>query len=356
MKKVGILTWHYYSNFGSALQAYALQETLKDVDVCPQFINYRNPKYGTISPFRVLVRYMLGKILPQKFYSPYIFFQKDYFKETKLTQNLEEAKKLCAEMDAVVCGSDQIWAPNAFNSLYMADFEGDNTQRISYAASVGLNDIPDDKAEIYTKLLAKFSDISVREDAGKELLREKCGADAKVVLDPTLLRDVSDYRKIEKKPFVMPEEKYVFCYFLNKDHSYRERVEKYAKERGLTVCGISARAADKEWMQLLPTIGPREFLYLISNADKVITDSYHGTVFSLLYHKDFATLERFSAEDPICQNSRIYQLRDVYGLADRIYPAQKEIEDIPYDYEKFEQILAEKRQASIAFLKEALSC
>ena len=93
-KKIGILTWHYYSNFGSALQAFALQQSIKKLGFKSKFVNYRNPKFGRISNVKRIARYALGKILGQKFAYPYILFQMDFLRQTKLVQNKEQAQKL----------------------------------------------------------------------------------------------------------------------------------------------------------------------------------------------------------------------------------------------------------------------
>ena len=366
-KKVGILTWHYYLNFGSALQAYALKKTISDSGFKAEIINYRNPKYGKPSALtdcaRLLMSYAFSKkgfMLGRRVTYPFLRFHKDFLRMGKYIMDVGELQKKVSHYEAVVCGSDQIWAPSVFNSTYFLDFVNGNTKKVSYAASIGLNDIPQELQGKYTSLLSDFNAISVRESKGKELLGEKCNIEASVVLDPTLLVDVEHWHTLERKPtdicfdFSKP---YLLCYFLKADNEYRESVERYAKENKLNIIGYSLNPDDNGWMlNEKDYIGPREFLWMVRNAHSVITDSYHGTIFCLLNHKKFITLERFSNDDAICQNSRIYQLVEYFGIGDNIVNVVKDtkLQIKPVDYRAFEKNLFSLRVKSKDFLKAAL--
>lgn len=364
MKKIGLLTWHYFHNFGSVLQAFALQKTLKKLKYNSYFINYRDPKYGMESSYKSNLKYVvseISKFMPSKFqkryYFPYNSFLKNNLKQTKCFYDEKILLEYGEKFDTIVCGSDQIWAPNVFNPIYMINFvDGKNIKKISYAASIGLNNIPDNLQEKYKKLLSDFSDISVREETGKRLIEEKCGLSAKVVIDPTFLLEPIEYKKLKKEPIGFEKNKnYIFCYFLNQNHKYRKIVEKYAMENDCEIIGYSACNKDNEWMKLYKNIGPCEFLWLIDNAQSVFTDSYHGTIFSLLFHKNFWTFERFNKEDSICQNSRIFQLAKMFSIGDRIITDDSIIDTCEnIDFNEFEKNLELKKKDSIRFLKEAL--
>lgn len=353
-KRIGLITWHYYSNFGSALQTYALQETIKKKHYKVKVINYRNPKFGKTSEVKELAKIIKYKISGDKVNTYYSSFQNKYFEQTRVVQDGKKLLRLSKRFDAFVCGSDQIWAPNVFNPVYMLNFVPHGKKKISYAASIGLNELSPEFIILYTDLLSDFDYISIREDTGADLLREKCGIDVLTVLDPTLLIDISEWEQIEKQPEHIVQ-KYIFCYFLNKEHSYSELVKQYAKKHGYSIIGVSANKNDAEWMKLVD-IGPCEFLWMIHNSTIVFTDSYHGTIFSLLYHKKFVTFERFADSDPICQNSRIYQLDSYFGLDGIILnPAEnKEIMIRELDYSKFENKLKELQIKSFDFLNKAL--
>lgn len=358
-KKVKILTWHYYMNFGSALQAYALQESVKRLGYKVEILNYRNPKFGRESSLKTIIKYLTSKLLKNVFqgrlYYPFTVFQREKLLQTLVVYEKENLAKICQNTEAIICGSDQIWAPNVFNSVYMLDFvQVKHVKKISYAASIGLPIIPDELVEQYKTLLLEFSSIAVREKSGKEILDAQCDIKANVVLDPTMLLDPEEYQGLEI-PISQHSDKYVFCYFLNKNHEYKKQVEEYASRNNLKIVGVSSRLSDKEWMKLHNNIGPGEFLWLIHHASAIFTDSYHGTIFSMLYHKNFFVFERFQTDDPINQNSRIYQLDEYFKISGRILSKDSHPEDCnSFNYEVFEKKLAIERGNSLNYLKGAL--
>lgn len=362
-KKVAVLTWHYYKNFGSALQAYALQEVLTGLGYYVKIIDYRNPKYGKISKPKDLLKVVLVKVfrinnfINKKIDASYSSYYIKHLKLTKLVQNVDILPSFKKKFDIFVCGSDQIWAPNVFNPTYFLDFIDNDTKKISYAASIGLNNIDNNLVPEYKRLLSRFYAISVRESTGAELLRNECNISADVVIDPTLLLDSNEWIKLENKPFLHIVDKYIFCYFLNDMHNYGESVRKFASENGYEVIGVSKNTSDKNWMEIIPEdVGPQEFIWLIHNADVIFTDSYHGTIFSLLFHKKFLTFERFASDDKICQNSRIYQLIDYFDIKDNVISLTeaKELKPTSVDYNKFDKKLYELRNYSLNFLKKSL--
>lgn len=357
MRKVGIITWHYYANFGSVLQAYALQEAIRKLGCDAEFLNYHNPRFGrpnhTKDVVRLLLHCSLGRFL-KRFRYDRLYFSHKYLHQGKLVTDEKQLAPLSRIYDTIVCGSDQIWAPNCYNPVYFAAFAGEGTRKVSYAASVGLNSIPADLVPKYKTHLESFHVVSVRETEGKELLRKTCGIDATVVLDPTLLHDASFYQNIEQ-PVEGVSGKYLFCYFLNKEHTYRERVERYAREHGLQIVGVSDRKDDASWMNRLTNITAGHFIWLIHHAEMVLTDSYHSSIFSLFFHKDFRTFVRFAEDSPICQNSRIRQLQEYFGDSMRVLGLHDDIgESGPVSFDIFERRLKELRIQSLDFLKNAL--
>lgn len=352
---IGILTWHYYTNFGSALQAYALKKIIKKkISSNVEIIGYRNSQFGITSYARMCLKVFLSKSLGvffKRFRFSYALFQKDFLEDNKLFYDCFPSEPAFSH---IICGSDQIWAPNVFNPIYFANFaDGSKLRKVSYAASIGLNAIPENLIGEYKRLLSDFSFISVREETGAQLLKYKCGIEkVEVVLDPTFLLPVSEYKNMERR--VKAKKPYIFCYFLNKDHKYEQNVKKYAKEHNLKIVGWSAKDDDKKWLGNYDWIGPCEFLWLVHHADTIMTDSYHGTIFSLLFHKNFYTFERFSHNDPINQNSRIFQLDKLFNIKDRIINDSSEMVCSTYDYANFEEKLLKERKRSLDFLKRAL--
>ena len=356
-KKIGIVTWHYYGNFGSALQSYASQEAIAKLGYSSEFVNYHNPKFGTPDKVKDLMR-LISDIFLGQFNSRFRFGQKSfafrYLHQGKLATDINHLAEIARNYDTIVCGSDQIWAPNVYNPVYFASFARKRTRKVSYAASIGLNDIPDNLVPEYRRLLSDFHAVSVRENEGKELLLKKCGIESIVVLDPTLLHDAKVYEKLQRRvPGI--NGKYLFCYFLNENHQYRERVERYARKHDLQIVGVSDNGDDSIWMKCFTKLGADHFIWLINHAEVVMTDSYHGSIFSLLFHKNFYTFVRFAENSPICQNSRIRQLQNYFGDNVRVIGQNDEIdENLSIDYNQIEVRLKELRESSMEFLKNAL--
>ena len=284
-------------------------------------------------------------------------FERKYLRCSRLVQDINELSLITKDYETLVCGSDQIWAPNCYNPVYFASFANKGIRKVSYAASIGLNSIPENLIPVYKKHLSDFYAIGIREQEGSELLKHSCGIDSKVVLDPTLLVERAVYESIEKS-VKMDSGKYLFIYVLNKNHHYKERIVSYAEKHNLQIVGISSNSEDKKWMHRayeFSNLGADSFVWLIHHAEVVMTDSYHGTIFSLLFHKVFYTFLRFDENDPICQNSRIRQLDTYFNIDKRIAGPKDPLEEKePFDYEQFECRLKTLRNYSLDFLNYAL--
>ena len=360
--RVGILTWHYYSNFGSSLQAYALQTAIASLGFDVQFINYHNLRFGKTSHFwetiKLVTSLSIGKLpfrFASKFSSGRKVFEHRYLRCGDITQDIKKLPSITSNYFALVCGSDQIWAPNCYNPVYFAAFAKSGIRKVSYAASIGLNSIPENLVPVYAEHLSDFYAISVREEEGKALLKDKCGVESTVVLDPTLLLRAENYIKIEKRISYIRNTRFLFVYLLNTNHQYEKQIREYARKRNLQIIGVSSKTNDRRWMTHLSNLGADQFIWLIHHADAVFTDSYHGTIFSLLFHKNVYTFLRFLEDDPINQNSRIRQLQQYFGLAGHIITESDSIDEtITIDFDYFETQLGILRERSFAFLRDAL--
>lgn len=356
-KKIGIITWHNGGNFGSVLQALALSSKLCELGYDAEIINYLPSPYGRFTFVRNLVVRILSNILPRfkkRLYINSDSFRKKYMRQTNPLYNRSMLERAATVYDVIVCGSDQIWAPNVINNVYFADFAPKGVRKISYAASIGLNEIPRCLTNVYKEKLKNFYAISIREDVGKELLKSRCDINSSVVIDPTLLYGSTFYEKYEKsiKNIKHP---FIFCYFLNDDNHYSSVVCNYAALYKLDIIGISSCERDAKWMLRLHDIEPGGFLWLIHHANCIFTDSYHGTIFSMLYHKRVWTFERFETNDPINQNSRIFQLHNYFGLTGIIINVEtKELDSTDIDYDRFEEQLTRLRLNSLNYLEKSL--
>lgn len=354
MKRVGIITWHYYPNVGSELQAYALSHYLNMVGYDAEFINYREfhrPKLewlrATLCEFDNVIPQRLSKALNYHF--PH--FIRKYLPQGRDLHSANELNDECGKYDTIVCGSDQIWAPSVFNPAYFIDFvKGGKPRKVSYAASIGLPQIPEEKRDIYRQLLSDFDAISVREDEGADLLKE-LGIDAGVVCDPTLLLTAEEYKGLIPRR-MKPGEKTLFCYFLGKNEKHRKMAQEIANRSGLQLVIYSHYPSDKMYGgEHVDQIGPRQFVGHIAHADMVITDSFHGLAFSLIFRKDFYAVERFAGNDAVNQNSRIYNILRHCGLEERLLRViPSDVEAI--DYAKVEPWLDEYINKSKDFISK----
>lgn len=361
-RKVGILTWHYYPNFGSALQAYALQKTISQQGYDVELVNYRLKKYKTsslkdkIKARTLILCDLISPTKANKLGWRFVAFQETYLRQSRRVYTETETKSLCRRYNIIVCGSDQIWAPNVFNPIYMLSIVDDDRKKIAYAPSIGLNYIPDSLVDKYKYYLNRIDYISVREESGGELLRKEFDIFAETVLDPTLLLKREEWEKLSVKP---TESNYVFCYFLNKEHQYKDYVLNIAHKYHAKIVTVSSNIEDKQWSNVFLNngfeVGPREFIGYISEALFIITDSFHGTAFSILFEKQFVTLARFRNDDVINQNSRIINL---LGKIDHIgqwvtdYTTKDSVATV--DYSVVNKRLQKERESSMRFLTNSL--
>lgn len=361
-KKIGILTCHYYPNFGSTLQAIALQNTILKMGYDVNIINYHNPKHGTITLKSLFIHFIKRTVskLPfsnfRKYRDNCFEFQNKYQKTTRVAQTDRELKNIVKGFDVIVCGSDQIWSPAHFYKTYFAPFAS-GISKISYAPSIGTNNIPEELVDEYKKLLGQFKYISIREEKGKELLKDICGINSTVVLDPTLLLEKEDYYYMEETVLGIAEP-FIFCYFLNAENTYdRNFIQQFANQNNCSIYGFSLNPKDGEYTNLLHNISAGNFLWLVKNAKAVFTDSYHGNILSLIYHTPFYLFMRFNSRDPRSENSRILQLDDYFKISSNlITESNNRIEDIPaYDFFMFENKRADLKEKSLNYLREALN-
>lgn len=356
--KTAIVTWISYNNYGTLLQAYALQQQLNRIGIkstilCDRMIldehKAKNPLHVKDSQFvcndkeKKLARLCalihnpkrLGKILEArvnrtKYERPYTESQDlcNLFKERDLSiyydvfgDNLT-ALNNC--FDAFIAGSDQVWSvfENAFNPYYFLDFV--TRKKISYAPSLGTSVISQNISEQLKKLLDDYDNISVREKTTAEQLSGMLRRKVDWVVDPTLLHDREFWEQFTSK-IPRRKKRYLLCYFLENRKWYFSYAKKLAKELHLELLLLPNRWDYISSEYVVETgVGPKEFVSLIRHSDYVLTDSYHGSIFSLIFQRDFQYLLRFNNDDQFSQNIRIQSLFDSLDLKDRIVCAGME--------------------------------
>ena len=333
MKKVAIMTWYQHKNYGTTLQALALQRVIENLGYSVEGIDYYSKGYfretfleKILSKNRLkeglrnkINRVMYGTVADNKKDIRYKKFIEDFITFHTKTQTSSQLFRLNEEFDAFVCGSDQIWSPNEFNSKYFLDFVKDDIKKISYAPSFGVNYIENDCVrENIGGLVSKIPHLSVRESRGAKILKEYYGIDAKVVIDPTLLLNAKEWLLYSNKEYKV-NSNILLCYFLGENEKVWRDVERIAKLRNLKVAVIPVFSKDyRRKYKILGGVGPAEFVTLFSKVSYVCTDSFHGTVFSILFRKEFKTFKRFEDNNPKSQNSRIISLLEKLSLTDHL--------------------------------------
>lgn len=361
--KVGILTRRYGYNMGSSLQAFAMAEMIKNLGHDVKIINYdessAHPRWR-IRPIIDQALYYTRFILPRKLraYLKHRHNQENRFKKFENTyfpitnKKISSSKKLAkiaVDFDKIVIGSDQIWNPFFFDPNFLGSFL-DKSQRqniVPYAPSIGTSDmslITDYEKE----LLKTLPIISCREKEGANIIKSITGKNVEVVLDPTLMVSKQTWKSIaDKHAFYQLKTAYVLTYFLGADIPFLE-IERQSKCNNAIVINISMfnRPNDVKADINFENVGPGEFLYLIKNAECILTDSFHATIFSWIFSRKFTVFERFKKNDIRNENSRIYTLLNIIGKESNLYGA---------DLEDSEPIVKEKLELSKKYLDKNLS-
>lgn len=372
--KLAIMTWYHYRNYGTALQAAALTRVLRDLGHEPQMICYKPCGYHrtvldySAAAFAKRVFKKITKRSRATNESHFCDAEKDkLFQEfldecitfTEPCQTKADLEGLNDQFDAFICGSDQIWSPLNFDPKYYLDFVHDPMKKIAYAPSLGVERIEDKyiRAEI-TALLTNFGSLSVRETAGQKLIKELSGKDSRVVLDPTLLLTASQWEARFDKESAKDKKSYLLVYMLGNNGAHLDAARKTAGRLGLELRVIPVHKSDLTHDGCITdAVGPQEFLELIHNASYVCTDSFHGMIFSLIFHRPFTAFVRFEKDDARNQNSRIFNLLSMVEMSDRLMVGDDwtAIADSEPDFTNADRVLNEQRDSSIQYITDALT-
>lgn len=342
--KVGIITIYDEDNYGNRLQNYAVQIILEKLGFQVETIRNINVIDG--------IDYLeeAKKVLPDRrkrfleFNENYINVSEEIIYHDNVPDNFHE------NYDYFVIGSDQIWNhnfPDRFSNFAFAEF-APNEKKIALSASFGVNEIDVDKIELYEKI-HDIKKISVRENAGKDILEKQFKRDDIVVLiDPTMALDQKDWEKVINKPKNMINKKYIMKYFLGPVSEERNKeILRFAKENDYEIIDL----LDKK--EKFYETGPSEFLYLIKNSEIVLTDSFHSCVFSILFNKPFLYFYREGNLKNI--NSRLETLFDKFDIRDRIYDGKINNNTLNYEYKDIDKKINLEKEKLNNFLKNALN-
>ena len=316
--KIGIITFHWATNYGAVLQAYALQSFLMKLGHAVQIIDYKPRIYEKklVKCFKQKRPWLIkNKLIDYFKEQPFILFRKEHFRLTTRYHSLQELRKNPPECDVYICGSDQIWNPSFTKggegqptTSYFLDFGHEKTIRIAYAVSFGCTEYQEEIRHIVSPVLTKFNAISVREKSGYEIVRNMGFDNVKLMPDPTLLLTAQEYNEIlDSSPsFCKP---FNFFYAIQDRQLVIKKMEHYFRNE-LPECVVSTREFKYSIIDI------REWLSLIKAAHSVVTNSFHGIVFSIIYKKPFIAVPVEGLGSGM--NDRIFTLLEQLGLKDRI--------------------------------------
>ena len=353
--KVGILTQHFHKNYGGILQNWALQQVLLRLGHEPLTFEhdtcYSRLRWLLRSAKQVCKRKSFASLPAYPYkgrigHKPFIdFIIKNIHSVTvhNFTSKLENRYKC----DAFIVGSDQVWRP-VFNigrlSNMFLDFASDHVLKISYAASFGVTkwEYTQEETKQCKELIKRFDAISVREDTAVALCREYLGVEAKWVLDPTLLINKEDYISLCKD--IAASNHFVFVYALHLNDSIISFANELATKNNLDVKFLMAGNA------LQPHDNIQQWIAMFRDADYVVTDSFHGMAFSIIFNKSFYIFKNESGGV-----ARYYSLLNMLGLGDRIVDEMVKSSSNDIDWEIVNNKLEEMKQKSLHFLRDSLS-
>lgn len=384
-KKVGIVSCYFKHNYGSMLQAYATQKVFDNMEIPNETINidenidFANGKKKyymsqiTNIPFIKsklgMVKLKLDKKINKNLGNniqirdnKYKEFEKN-FKLTKPYKTYKELSEQCVNYSNVIVGSDQLWLPvNVVADYYTLNWVPDNVNKVSYATSFGVSTVPDKYKNDYKKFLNRINCLSTREEAGVKLVEQLSDNKATLVCDPTLLLNKEEWMDIQKEEPII-KEKYILCYFLGKNIEHRKFAERLKEKTGCKIVSLNhadeyVKYSDKFCDYAPYDIGPAEWINLIRNAEYVCTDSFHGTVFSLINNTKFFTFERYSNKNSkVSTNSRIYSLLGIVDLKERILSGTENVDDVikmQINFDNVNEKLDKFRESSKRFLKNSI--
>ena len=371
MESIGIITIHKINNYGSVFQAYALQKACEDLGYKVEIIDYNFPnsfhvpqkyasKVDTHPNEPKWIKFLYAFDLIKQHKSIRNFVQKYENLSRNQYDNPSDLEIAPPHYDVYITGSDQLWNPRHCNAdpAFMLHFAPDNALKISYAASIGANNIPSELHSQYQKLLKRYAHIAVRENSGVLVVKEITGKEATVVLDPTLLLDRNQWNQIAT-PRRLFKKKYILCYFLNYTFNafpYVDHLAEYMqKQTGYEIVRVARPPHKLGLPHTHYRVGasPEDFLALIRDAEMVLTTSFHGTAFAINYGKPVFTV----VQDRNSSDSRQVSLMQYLGLEEQVLTITDGMPDrsrFIYDEPSEQKRLETLRRKSLEYLINAL--
>ena len=384
--KVGLAITTYTHNYGSFLQSFALVETIKRLGYDPEvistdgvqpYISAARRKYfakrmfniNELRSYSIMFKGIAMRKICKQFAqnqkirgAAFDRFRDKYFKFSPVKNTWEEVGEMCKDYCAVVVGSDQLWRPaNIEGGYFTLEFVPDEINKIAYAPSFGIPRLEKPQAEKAKRFIPRLNHIGVREERGSEIIKELTGLDVPVVCDPTLLFTKEDWDEHVDERLIKDD--YVLTYFIGDHEDYLKFAKKLGQYWGVKVVGVvhidGFNKNISTYIDETPyDIDPFQFINLVKYARCVLTDSFHCSVFSIHFEKEFFAFKRFSDKDTMSTNNRLSTLFKIAGIEGRTMSGKEDIDESlfkPIDYQKVRKNLQQKRDLSMNYLKKSLA-
>lgn len=372
--RIGIVTLTGGNNYGQSLQNYALSKVLKKMGATPITVRCIFKNRSVIDIQKDMHSKGVKLAFLKAFYSKCQMFKKrvqrnKLLKERKksfvefnsnisfLKCNYSRLSEKTKHLDYVICGSDQIWNTSFYNTYnhlhyYFAKFVLPE-KRIAYSASIGIDDISQECVEYFCEAINEYKDISVREYKAAEIIKKYTDRDVITTIDPTLLLDAEEWRKLEKK--VPVEGKYILTYFLGeKSKELEQYIERVSQKYDCKIINLYGENCKNVKSFNSYYYGPSEFLWLIDNCETLFTDSFHGCCFSVIFRKPCKWFSR-QGKNVKNMNSRMETLFEKLELSDKFIGNIEDDDNIfEIDYSGIDKVIKKEKEYSYTYLKGAL--
>lgn len=345
--RIALICNYYIYNYGSVLQSYALQRYLQHLGADVDTIAYIDEATSTkqkiailfhVKAKRIDVQNLLEKlrisrmIANDKNYAKIISNRKKKFDEfvnsnfqlTPKCRTIADVLQAIKNHEYVILSSDQLWGPeDILRGYHTLQFIPREVKKIAYATSFGVSHVSTYFQKKIRDFIPEFDHVSVREKSGKELIAQICKRDVPVLIDPTMLLGAEEWRNVARQASITGlKGEYIFYYSLGKRKDNVEFVKLLKQEMEAKMVSIlhpeSYNSPEERIADVyLDGVGPAEFLSLILNAKYIITDSFHASVFSILFRKKFIVIDRYYDSDTMSRNSRIETLLQTFHLEER---------------------------------------
>lgn len=362
-KKCGIITFNHAVNYGAVFQMLALQRSIENIGVECEVIDYQPEFMVDLYKKRVLIDWIHPRTLYHTFFNNnYIRYNISGFNNF-IRNNIKMSEKVYRDTvslletnniyDNFIAGSDQVFNLycSNFDENYFLKFVVDANKRNSYAASLGLDSIPDELKNLYIELLDGVNYLSIREKTGAEVIEKLIERNCEVNVDPTLLLSKKEWFALSDK--YVPDREYVLVYVLSEDKILFKFARELAKRNKCELYYINDRFLARPGMKNLRKVNPERWLSLFFNASAIITNSFHGVVFSVNFEKKFYP---FLLNKNTRVNSRIRDFLKLVKLEYLLenYCLEKNIEKFSINFIDCRLILDKEKNKSVKYLEKVL--